>query len=404
MGEVLDSQSITSCLGSRGSNSQGTLLHSVSFSYPQVDETVRAELASRLVARTNPSDAFVLTTCLRSEIVVDGGQDDLDRTIKSLLGDIPEATVGKTRSGEEAAVHLFRVAAGLESPIIGEMEILTQFRQTLKRTLESGEISGLFEGLLTNAVSVGRQARKLLPENPHDSMAAVAVQAIGSVVRVAVFGSGVMATSVVRALQILPAPPEVTVVARRPDTVEFDNVGVWSFDRAPEALASFPVVISATSAKKRLVPDQAMFDVVAKRAEPLVLVDMAMPPDFRPGENPNLTYVNIDDLARMADRRPRSEAADEFVADAAVAAYRRYDNNPSVGSVISEMMEFADRVVSETVERFAGRLQNPDDDEVLRQTAHTVARTLLARPVEAAKRGDRDDLEALSKAFPFNRE
>lgn len=377
-------------------------ISSASFAYPHHDGDARARLAQRLLRGTSLEQGFVLSTCLRVEVAVPGRPEELNRALLDLFDDLPETIKPQTRRGEPAVTHLFRVAAGLESPILGEQEILTQFRQELIKAEEAGQVDGLFARLLETAVSAGRKARELLPASPHNSMAAVAAQAVALSDQVAVLGSGIMATAVLEALRQLPAPPRITVVARNPEKVAgAADVEVWSFEQAPEALRTFPAVVSATSAKRRLVDDETLAEVVSSRKKPLVLVDIAMPPDFRPPRAAAITYINIDDLARMAGRRPRAREADRHVEAAAAEAYRQFRDHHELGPVIGALMRTADEIVDETVDRFAGRLQGEDDVAVLRQTAHTVARTLLDRPVSYLKKANRapGEIGVIAEAF-----
>lgn len=376
-------------------------MRSVSFSYPQADETIRAELAQRL--KRDSLKGFVLSTCLRIEIIVEGNDLDLIEASASAFGGAVDIASGHIRSDEEAVTHLFRVAAGLESPLVGETEILTQYRQALKAGIAAGHMSGLFERLLTDAISAAKQARDLLPGSPYDSLAAMAAQAVGGSESVAVFGAGVMSRAVVSALQSLPAPPVITIVSRSPEKVTVREIDIWPFSRAQEALEMFPAVVSATSAKKRPIPDRTFASALAKRKAPLLVVDMAMPPDFRQSKSPNVRYLNIDDLARMAERRPRSDLADEYVATAAHDAYQRYSRHGQVGPVIAGLINRADEVVEYTVRRFAGRLSDSRDEDVLRQATHAVARSLLAQPVQMAKSGDTSQLDEIAAAFQVDR-
>lgn len=371
------------------------------YAYPDHDGATRAALAARLAGRRPLPGAFVLATCLRIEVAVPGSRSDLHCILDALFTDAPEKETARIRTGEAASVHLFRVAAGLESPILGEREVLTQFRQTVVETEQSGVVDGLFARLLELAVGTGRQARELLPASPHDSMAAVAAQVVGPSARVAVLGSGLMATAVVAGLRGLPAPPPVTIVARHPEKVAADFAEVWPFDRALEALSEFPAVVSATSAKRRLLPDDVLSRALEARTDPLTLVDMAMPPDFRPPDGAPVTYLDIDDLARMADRTPRHHDADAMVHAAAVDAYRGLVDHHQIAPVIGGLMRFADGVVARTVDRFAGRLGSAGDRAVLEQTAYTVARTLLAAPVSYLKQPGRapEAVDTVAEAF-----
>jgi glutamyl-tRNA reductase len=364
-------------------------ISSAGFSYPEHDGADRAWLAGRLVGVPIPPKTFVLSTCLRVEVTVAGDPEDLDRALKELFGDLPEGLLPQVRDGQDAVGHLFRIAAGLESPILGEQEILTQFRQAVLRSEEIGTADGLFARLLEKAVSAGRQARDLMPGSPHNSMAAVAAQLLGSPDRVAVIGSGIMATAVVENLLHLPVPPSVTVVARRPEKVQpREGVEVWPFVEARRALSEFAAVVSATSAKTRLIDEETMAEALSQRGESLTLIDMAMPPDFRPPDTAEVTYFDIDDLARMADRRPRAKDADEYVESAAADAYRQYRDHHAVGPLIAGLMSTADDIVDHTVARFAGRLETDADRAVLRQAVHTAARKLLAGPVSYVKQAE----------------
>jgi glutamyl-tRNA reductase len=378
-----------------------THIAAATFAYPEVDTDIRARLAAAS-QRIEPDGAtFLLNTCLRTEVVVAGDVARLHARLNDLFGGSPDVGSAKIRQGAAAVEHLFRVVSGLESPIRGEQEILTQYRRTLNNATERGAVTGIFAKLLETAVAVSRQVRDILPDSPHDSMGAVAAQVVGFVDRVAVLGSGAMAMSVVRALQGLPAPPAITVIARSPERVTVGGVDVWPFTQARTALEEFPAVISATSAKQRLVESASMSEIMAGRRVPLTLVDMAMPPDFTVEPSPRLRYLDIDDLARMAERKPRDDEADGVVHAAAVGAHHSFADHHQVGPVIGGLTRQADEIVEDVVSRFGGRLANDQDLSVLRQTAHTVARTLLAAPIAYVKQADRapEAVDIVADAF-----
>ena len=284
--------------------------------------------------------------------------------------------------------------------MVGEPEILTQFRAALNTTKDG--LDGLFQRIFEQAIPVGKSARELLPFNPHESMASVAAQVVGHADEVAVLGSGVMATAVAEALKLLPSPPEITVAARHPERVSVSDVKIVGFDEARALLAEFPAVVSATSAKTRLVPADELAAIIAARTRPLALVDMAMPPDFQVPADAAVTYTDIDGLARRAARHVQSEAADRFVAQSADEAYLRVVTHHEVGPVIKHLMDRAELLVNQTVDRFAGRLTDPGDEQVLRQAAHTVARALLAEPVSYVKGSRQSEVDAVAEAFGFD--
>jgi glutamyl-tRNA reductase len=381
--------------------SSTTHIAAATFAYPAVESATRARLTTALRRPDGVGSTFVLDTCLRIEVVVAGGTDDLQAALDAAFGGSADVASAKLRYGADAVEHIYRVAAGLESPIRGEREILTQFRQTMTEATERGSVSGIFAKLLETAVSTGRQARELLSDHPHDSMAAVAAQTVGAAERVAVFGSGVMANAVIEALRGLPAPPQVTVVARTPERVTAPGVDVWPLEDAASALAEFPAVISATSAKQRLLDRDTLTRAIENRRAHLTLVDMAMPPDFDSPASDSVRYLDIDDLARMADRRARDDDADSVVHNAAAEAYHTYVDHHEVGPVIGSLTRHADGIVEAVVGRFGNRLSTAEDLAVLRQTAHTVARTLIAGPISYIRQPDRapEAVDVVANAF-----
>ncbi|MDP3983914.1 MAG: hypothetical protein Q8Q52_02760, partial [Acidimicrobiia bacterium] len=306
---------------------------SASFAYPRLDGEIRADLAARLSVQAVPG-TMVLSTCLRIEVAAPGGEDALQRVLSEVFatGEVaPLIALGQVRTDLEAVTHLFRVAAGLESPFIGEREILSQFRQAVVRAGDAlGE--GLFQKLLEGAVATGRQVREeILTDSPHASMAAVTAQAVGAAQKVAVIGAGTMATSVAHALLALPAPPDVVIAARRPEKVAVPGATVCDMDRLEDLLAELPAVVSVTSAGRQLLSANRLAAIASARVDPLLLVDLAMPPDFRPPPTPGLIYYDVDRLAAMAVRRIPSDEADAFVGAAAAGAYRRVVDHPELG-------------------------------------------------------------------------
>ena len=372
-----------------------------SFAYPNISSEKRAELATRLLDERTNCNALVLNTCLRLEVLVEGDVDALGYALSTLFDESPDMAAAAVRCDSEAVIHLFRVVAGLESPIIGEQEILLQSRVAIEQFHESGQPSGLFWRLLQESIAIGRQARDLLPESPHASLAAVAAQTVGRAERVAVLGSGAMSSAVVSAVADLPAPPPITVVARTPDRVTATGVEVWTFDKAAVVLRDFPAIISATSSRHHPVADLEVQQALDDRRSSGVLIDMAMPPDFRIPAGSDLAYIDIDDLARMAGRRTRMDNADDMVESAAVCAYRRFTTHGQVGPVISAMTISADIIVGEVAERFARRLGGDDDAAVLRHAVHNATRTLLAAPIGYVKSAGTtsDDIQAVASAF-----
>lgn len=347
------------------------------FAYPRLDTAQRSAVA-RVVEALDIPGSVTLSTCLRIEVVVPTDAADLEVALRLAGVGLPKPEVS---TGQDAAIHLFRVAAGLESPVLGEKEILVQYRKAVADAINSGSIDGAMLKLLQSGVGAGRRARKVLPPQPHDSMGAVAADLVRDQERVTIIGAGDMASAVVRNLQKQSPSCTITVLARRPERVGIPGVDVLPITRLDDVLASESHVISATSASSRLLSQHHLAKLLDQRTGRLVIIDMALPPDFSPPPGADVTHYGIDDLALMAGSAPMASAAHSLVEEAARTAYQRFATDSDVGQVIGTMVDNADAIVAATMARFGPKLADAADEAVLRQAVHSATRTLLAQPI-----------------------
>ncbi len=380
---------------------------SVSYAYPIVPSDDRAKLVetlgpidaalSRLAEAGIP--ALILSTCLRAEIAVPASMEQLDDALRLLFGEVPKSQGCVRRSGTEAVEHIFRIASGLESPVIGEREILVQFRRAAMQAASHGEARGTFIGLFDAAIATARAVREEFSVDPHRSMAAIAASLTVPADRVAVFGHGTMGGAVADALLSLEHRPTVEVYVRRPELVTNEQVIVRPLTEANAALTEIPAVISATSARTRLIPTSELEDLLAIRIEPLTLIDMAMPPDFSPPPGAEVRYHDIDDLAALARDHVTSEATDRMVAKAAKEFMHKIWVGRRTGHLIEHLFAQADEAVDEVVDRLAGKLSAPEDRVLLEQAARSTARKVLHKPVHYLGSGGTGDAATIAAAF-----
>ena len=384
-------------------------LTSLSFAYPEVLSERRAELSlagtalehahSRL--RSMGHHTFLLSTCLRMEIAWAASPETSFDVLECLYGDGTLHDLGRVRTDEAAFVHLCRIAAGLDSPLIGEPEVLGQFRHAVSVCHGASGSQGRFGGVLDAAIGVGRATRRLLGEAPDGSLATLAASATAPLGRVAILGAGAMARAAAEHLDGV----EVSIFARRPGHVAGHETLPW--EAASEALATYPAVISTVSGKAPPFTAEAAAGAFARRMEPLLLIDLGMPPGFaRPEQGESIRYLGVDELASAVDIQPPLEA-EESVVRGAAAAWRRLSAPDRVGAVIAALVEQAETAVAEEVQRFAPRLSGADDPEqVLRQLAHTVARRVLHPPISFIGSTERgvEGVEVLAEAFGIDHE
>lgn len=379
-------------------------LTSLSFAHPAVPADRRARL---VISKQGLSDAharlrsighraFILSTCLRIEIAWAGGAEAGPEVLRGLYGDNASIERATVRTDESAFVHLSRVAAGLDSPMVGETEVLSQFRHAVSVMPPDGTD---LARVMNAAVGVGRTTRRLLGEAPRGSLGAVAASLAATSGPVAILGSGAMARAAAENLD----RGMVTVFARR--TVEVASLPTLPWEQAAEAIATFPVVISTVPGNGFLFPANVIARALGSRSEPLLLIDLGMPPAFDLGQLAGVRYLGVDQVASTVNARPSNETEEKIIRGAS-AVWHRLSVPDRVGAVIAGMMAQADTAVSEEVQRFVNRLSVSDDPErVLAQLAHSVARRVLHPPISYVSTSDRgiEVAEALADAFGLER-
>jgi len=273
-------------------------------------------------------EAVVLSTCNRTELYVVG--DDAEAValdaLRSLGGD-EVAALAYRLADQAAALHLFRVAAGLDSLVPGEGEILGQVRDAH----EAGAPGPLLNRLFHDALHAGKRARTQTtigesPASVSSAGAALAQQVFGELDgrRVLVVGAGKVGELAARSLAARGAVVQAVANRTQEHGVELaQRVGARAvqLDDVSSALASVDVVVSCTSAPGFVI---GTADVPPRRGRPLFFVDLAVPRDVDPAVNElDDCYVyDIDDLeavveATLVDRRREAERAEAIVAEEA---------------------------------------------------------------------------------------
>ena len=358
-------------------------LRSLSFAHPEVPAEERAGLALAMATATD-GPTFLLSTCLRIELV----------TQASISAEGVFAG-GRRREGEEAFQHLCRVAAGLESPLVGEPEVLGQFRQALARYRQSRLHDPSLVRILESAVGVARSTRRLLADEPRGSLAAVAAQVAKPYARIAILGSGAMARATAAYLE----GKDVSVYARTARWIGDRQTLPWT--EVDSALRGFPAVISTYPGKFPMSP--GFTSALVERHTPLLLIDLGMPPAFGP-LNDAVHYLGIDELARRADGYASPEAEKALAADAR-KSWQRLRTPSRTTEVIAAMAAFAEDAADDEVARFAQRLSAAEEPElVLRQLARKVARRVMHPPISYLGSTDVDSVEVLAEAFGIDRD
>jgi glutamyl-tRNA reductase len=298
---------------------------------------VDVEGAAALGARLGESgEAVCLSTCNRTEVYLAAADaHEADRRATEALAELAGFDGGELEpylyrlEQEAAAVHLFRVAAGLDSLVPGEGEILGQVRAAY----EHGTVGPLLDRLFSHALHAGKRVRAetAIGESPASvasAAAALAAQVFGDLAgrRILVIGAGKVGE--VAARNLVGRGAELSFVANR--TLDRASTLAGRFgatavplDEVGGELAAADIVVSSTSAPGVVLDrDQVSRVLPQRRGRPLLLVDLAVPRDLEPEINdlPGCFLYDIDDLEAVVEESLTGRRGEASKAEAIVVA------------------------------------------------------------------------------------
>ncbi len=364
-----------------------------------LDDQLMSKAVESLVRRDNLREAVVISTCNRTEVyavteVFHGAYAD----IRDFFCD--QASVGPddlhehlySQHDDEAVRHLFNVAAGLDSAVVGESEILGQLRSAWEMAQRAGGSRTTLNLLFRHAVEVGKRARTetgIARGTASVSHAAVemANEHLGELTgkRVAVVGAGAMGEGIAVALQGAGVG-DVTVVNRNPERgqvlAERINGVAFGFDRLGEAVRGADVVLTSTGAGSHVVTPEVV-GVDGRADRPVLIVDIAVPRDVAPTVTslPGVTVLDLDDLTRWADRGRQQRLAEvervERIVDLEVDRFRVESTALQAAPLIASLRSEAERLRERELERHASRLDQLD--EATRELVEAISRGLVAK-------------------------
>ncbi len=312
------------------------------------------------------------------------------------------------RRGEDAVRHVFRVAASLDSMVVGEPQILGQVKHAYEMAHEAGSVGTLLGRCLTRAFAVAKRVRS----ETEIAAGTVSVSSIACDLASKIFGdlegrrtlllgAGEMGEAAARALAgrgvhlvVINRSPEKAVRLARESNGE-----ARGYEHLASELVAADVVISSTSAKRFVLTRDLMKDVVkARRRRPLFLIDIAVPRDVDPrvGELPSVFLYDVDDLSQVADqnlahRKQEVEAAAAIV-EAEVEAFEHWRRTLDLTPTIVALRKHFTRVVKEELARTVPRLGelSPKERKSLDKMCQAMVNKLLHRPLTQLKDGVED--------------
>ena len=387
-----------------------------------------AKLLDDVASSDHAGEAMVLSTCNRVELYADvdkfhGGLAQASELLARQAGvDLDDLTPHLYVHYEDRAVaHLFAVACGLDSMVVGESQILGQVRTSLRAAQDAGTAGRTLGALAQQALRVGKRARtetgidragrSLVNAGLEEAQRAVGPLAGRSAL---VVGAGAMSALSATVLSHLGAG-SIVVANRTLSHAQRVAAAVGGsavpLAAVPAALREADLVVSCTGAVGHVVAAADIEAAVAGRdGRALAVLDLAMPRDVesRARDLDGVTVVDLETLADVLEHTEHAadvEATRSIVADE-VTAFLGWQRAASVAPTVVALRDMADGVVRAELARLAGRLPQLDEraQAEIELTVQRVVDKVLHAPTVRVKQlagepGGQSYAEALSKLF-----
>ena len=338
-----------------------------------------------LTSREHINEAVVLSTCNRIEVYVfaekfHGAYQDIRNFFAEVSHVAPEEFSDHLTSlyDGDAARHLFSVASGLDSAVLGEHEILGQVRKSWETASTEGAVGPVLNTLFRHSLEVGKRVRTETAISRNitsvsQAAVAMATERLGGLEgrQVLIVGAGEMGEGLARALH--GGGVAGIRVANRTWDRAVEVAGRLGgepvrLDDLPHHLAEVDVLLTSTGASAAILEHGDLASVVGERhGRELLVVDIAVPRDVDPtaGEIEGVTLLDMDDLREFADvgirERQREVIAVHAILDVELDRYVDESTARSVAPLVASLRARGDLVRSGELQRLAARLGDLDD-------------------------------------------
>ncbi len=319
---------------------------------------------------------------------------------------------------EEAVRHLFRVASGLESMIVGEYEVLGQVRQAMEEAEAAGLSPYPLTGLFQQAVGVGRRVRE--ETDISKNAASVSSAAVGLAKRLfsdlercqaLLIGAGEAGALVAKALVKVGAC-QVTVTNRSyPKAAALaSEIGGTAIPlhHLGEALSHTDILISCSGAPHYIIEPEDIYQAAgARSSQPILLIDIAVPRDIDPAvrDMEGVILYDIDDLNSEVkeNRRLRKREADKAAAivEAEVTRFMDWRNSRDKAPVIKALVDKAERIRAAQLARTLKEIPSlsAEDRERVEAMTRAIVKKVLHSPISHLKSQDNDHIQTIRELF-----
>lgn len=359
----------------------------------------------------------ILSTCNRTEVytIEDNGTPAEKASLAFLESqiDIPNVDLRKyaySETDQAAVEHLFRVACGLDSMVVGEYEVLGQVRQALEAGEEAGMVDLPLRHVFQNAVRTGRKVRDEtgISRNPLSASSVavdLAVDVVGNLIdrKLMVLGAG-DAGRLVAKVAVERGVSNIVVANRtrqraRELAAELGGSAI-GFEDIGKELCEADIIVGCSGAPHWVLSAHHVETAMRQRPQrPVVIIDIAVPRDVEPATAhlENVHLHNIDSLTEIAEvnrkQREGEVAAVTRIIAAEVEKFASWWRTYEVRPVISELMTKADEIRTREMSRTLKRLRNLSEEEMYSLDAMTraIVAKLLQEPIQYIKTNGRSN-------------
>ena len=376
-----------------------------------IDDARLPKALHDVLSQDHVSEAVVLSTCNRTEVYVVAEKfhpayGDLRTFFSELAFADPEELAGHlyVHDADAAAGHLFRVASGIDSAVVGEAEILGQVRRAWDIAQTENAAGSQLNLLFRHALEVGKRARTETGIGRHvasvsTAAVAMAAQHLGSLEgrSILVMGAGEMGEGMVRALAS-NGVSDIRIANRTWENAAdlAERLGGTAIRLADldAALSEVDLLLTGTGANSMIIEHADIERVMRARGDrEILVVDVAVPRDVDPAaaDIPGVTILDMDDLrafaeAGMAERR-REVASVEAMCGEELERFLAVSSAREVAPLISRLHEQSDEIRLAELERLRARFGDLDERqlEALDSLTKGIVAKLLHQPTVRLK-------------------
>ncbi len=378
---------------------------------------------SLALLRSYTPQGVILSTCNRTEIYTtdegDGkGEEACFEFIKSRLdtSDVSLLQNARILRGEEVVRHLFRLASGLESMIIGEFEVLGQIHNALDAAEKSGLVNMPLRYIFQKAIGTGRRVRDEtgLSKNAI-SVSSIAVDLAAKTVgelsgcKMLIIGTGEAGRLVAKVAKER-GTSQMVIASRSPERAQSlaETLGATSIDlgNLGNEIGKANIIVACTGSPQQILDNQQVSQAMKQRPEvPLIIIDIAVPRNVSPNVSriKNVFLYDIDDLSRISEtnrhqRQDDSQKAAEIIEqefNEFLSWWKDYEVRPIISALMTKAEQIRAAQLNMTVKKLPPL--TAEQLESLESMTRSIATKILMDPIKYIKENGNDHHSDLIK-------